>query len=132
MAKRQVKYPAAALEKIYAGKPTVTVDTRQGPTTTNRTGQLTAEVAAQARKDGLISDTPQRRPGAKEPMKGRLPDDSKFEAIYHAESKTWFGKLTIGLGPLNFQASAGSITKLCYALDDLYREFLAAQPKPAP
>ena len=86
---------------------------------------------------------PEPKPAPKEPLKTRLPIGSSFSAVYMAAGQ-WEGVLlvpTMGRcelapnvtlsGPpsaaARFQASAPSIKKLLFALDDLYRAYLKEQ-----
>jgi hypothetical protein len=55
---------------------------------------------------------------------GRLPDCSRIETIYYAETTTWEGSLTVpGAGV--FLDQAGGINRLLQRLDQQYRDWLA-------
>lgn len=53
---------------------------------------------------------------------GRLPNGSKFEAVYDASQTTWVGTLTVGEAV--FKGSAGGVFKLLSRLDEQYRKSL--------
>ena len=60
----------------------------------------------------------------------RLPDDSHFEASYHAKEKRWTGCLTVRTGPhmgevKEFKDDSGAVMKLLKKLDAQYRAWLA-------
>lgn len=59
-------------------------------------------------------------------LKPRLPDGSRFNAIYDAVKVQWTGSLIIN--GVSFERSASSLHKLLHKLDDMYRA--AAKPEP--
>jgi hypothetical protein len=54
--------------------------------------------------------------------RGRLPDGSRFEAVYNAPQTQWVGMLTVGEAV--FKGSAGGVFKLLNRLDEQYRKSL--------
>jgi hypothetical protein len=54
----------------------------------------------------------------------RLPDGSRFEAVYDASRTQWHGTLTVGAAV--FKDTAGAIFKLLGRLDKQYRNSLSA------
>lgn len=56
-------------------------------------------------------------------LRPRLPDGSRFGAVYNAAEEKWIGTLTIG--DATFERQASGLKKLLYKLDDAYRETTA-------
>lgn len=83
-------------------------------------------------KKGLTPTAPKEspasapRPKERPPLKPRLPNKSRFTAWF--DGKNWSGELVIVTiaEDVLFSATHTSLTKLCYKLDDLYREWLNA------
>jgi hypothetical protein len=73
-----------------------------------------------------MSPAPKKLPANQE----RLPDGSKFEAVYDATRTQWVGTLTVGAAV--FKDSAGGVFKLLTRLDEQYRKSLPAGSPESP
>jgi hypothetical protein len=80
---------------------------------------------------GKAPAVPQDAAKPPRPILPRLPDQSRFVADYNAAKEEWTGLLMVPWGPgaQHFHANASSVRKLCFALDDLWRKWLAEQPQ---
>lgn len=105
----------AAIEKQRAGKT-----------------EAMKQVVQTTQEEGKAPKKAKKRFDIRMPMekaKGRLPDGSKFAAIYAAEVVRWVGTLTLPTGEV-FEEDSGAVMKLLKKLDLKYREWLEDKEKP--
>lgn len=94
-------------------------------------GPIGPATRAQAKAPPLA--TPEQQ-DARRAHKGRLPDGSRFDLTYHANTQTWTGELLIWSVEVNdlitFSGEAPGVVRLLDKLDDLYRKWVTEHSEP--